>query len=926
MMLRAREILAITLLVLISMINLDPTAALADAPQTLDPRNGTWHIGLDKLWGINAKGEGRRLDIYPVFVDGKWVNALATAREFNTSIHLIEESDVRVDLDAGTVKGKIKLLVTPDTWIPKDGQAFYIEAEIDGKLNRENEKATTISGSYKAWRTDGQPIYDDVKVVEANLIGACGHTELGWEDSRWSFSMNQVVDPDELDHDLITLELGIAAGKVNWGRLGITPSSRWPTVRQYSIDVSPFAPVGTAGIVKGSVIVTGRHLHPGGDPATQYRLDIEARRVQGLTGGKATITRLDDNDQPTAETWIAAGRGGASKGGGAGDGSRGRLWTDELNTDPWWMPVKNHKAVAAGEHPRLLFRKSDLPRLRERAQTETGQQIIAQLRHLLGSDGEALPTRFNETPAHNHNKSPKLPDGTFTTWHAAGFGFLYQLTGDKKYAELAKGCVEMMLEGKMDIDNRYGWATPGTDLRCGSVLAAMAYAYDFCYDAWPEDFRRKIALEIQDFDKVTASAAAGAQQRNLDPATTDIKKLVGRTGYPPGSNHYGSLIGGTGVALLAILGDPGVDDDFVKARLAEIESNIPRMLDLGFGDAGFYAEGLPPSRLSTNGGLMELFHALRSAAGRDYIASPRQNAQWLTLRWVPHLGGNNSAQYPNRGTYGDDRFYQKGGLSGGGDFAFGFGAIPAKYQPALLWTYENTLKQAEIKEKGRPLFDAERYPHRAIYAFLNWPIDQKPVNPAELLPLTVVDRIHGYVIARNRYKDNDDLIVTHHLYSGPRGYYAVKDGKRLGDRPGVLRIWGHGLRTEMTTNTGDGHITAFAYAQDGSFTMTQRGSYAPTGLAVDFSQASGAQLVIVAIGDGALTRNGIRKERAHRSDSASLHRQEIEVAGTKAYVLTLQTGQTPEIKVDGKTLHVGKQTFAWDGQTLTMGQFTPVAE
>ncbi len=41
-----------------------------------------------------------------------------------------------------------------------------------------------------------------------------------------------------------------------------------------------------------------------------------------------------------------------------------------------------------------------------------------------------------------------------------------------------------------------------------------------------------------------------------------------------------------GVALLAILDDPGTDSSFVRARLAEIESNLPRMLTLGVGDAG----------------------------------------------------------------------------------------------------------------------------------------------------------------------------------------------------------------------------------------------------------------------------------------------------------------------------------------------------
>ena len=35
----------------------------------------------------------------------------------------------------------------------------------------------------------------------------------------------------------------------------------------------------------------------------------------------------------------------------------------------------------------------------------------------------------------------------------------------------------------------------------GAILAGVAYAYDFCYDAWPEDFRKKVALEIQNYKK-----------------------------------------------------------------------------------------------------------------------------------------------------------------------------------------------------------------------------------------------------------------------------------------------------------------------------------------------------------------------------------------------------------------------------------------
>ena len=65
-----------------------------------------------------------------------------------------------------------------------------------------------------------------------------------------------------------------------------------------------------------------------------------------------------------------------------------------------WQPLQ------AGEHPRLLFRAADLPKIRQRAQTPAGQAMIARLKYLLGG-GEAMPSVFNENAP--VNKGPVGP-------------------------------------------------------------------------------------------------------------------------------------------------------------------------------------------------------------------------------------------------------------------------------------------------------------------------------------------------------------------------------------------------------------------------------------------------------------------------------------------------------------------------------------
>jgi hypothetical protein len=109
-----------------------------------------------------------------------------------------------------------------------------------------------------------------------------------------------------------------------------------------------------------------------------------------------------------------------------------------------------------------------------------------------------MPEHFSKaTKAYDAKQD--LPLGAYTLWHGMGFGMLYQITGEKKYAALGRECVQKAFDGVRDTDDRLSWMGPAEFMRAGPSMSAIAEAYDLCYDGWDPDFRQKVALEIQEW-------------------------------------------------------------------------------------------------------------------------------------------------------------------------------------------------------------------------------------------------------------------------------------------------------------------------------------------------------------------------------------------------------------------------------------------
>ena len=543
------------------------------------------------------------------------------------------------------------------------------------------------------------------------------------------------------------------------------------------------------------------------------------------------------------------------------------LTSSAQDLPPWPSPVTGHVPPKPGEHPRLLFRKSDLPKLRERAKTKEGQAIIARLKTLLGEGGGGLGLDLDDLDAEEDDAKAK----PHTISHVAGYGFLHLITGQKEYADKARQRMEDSMKGIPDDDKRYSWKAPNGALRAGPSLGWHAVGYDLAYEGWSPAFRKKVALEIQKYSRGRHCS---------------LPELVRGSRHMPGSNHWGMQVGGGALAVLAIRGDPGVDNRKIEELIKISQKSMIRNLTEGFGDHGSFAEGDGTGVMSSHISFLPALQAWRVAAGLDYC-SPRPNARWTCLKWVMlTIVRNGKPDFPSRGGY-PQNVWSRGGMSGVGTFCQGFGIVNEEEKPALIWLYNRASRQMDEKANA-PFETASRYPHRCILALVNWPFGLKEKNPAEILPKLVVDEWSGRCMFRNRWQDQDDIIVDAQLKS-TRGWMGVGAGQ--------INVWGLNKKSVFPM-TMAGEPTVLEPGPNGGVVSTEAQS-----LGVDFSGKSGADAVIVMVGTGEAPKTPGKAKT-------------LKVGGDTWTVMTLQNGNAPEITVEDKGIRVGKQKITFTGKKI----------
>lgn len=184
---------------------------------------------------------------------------------------------------------------------------------------------------------------------------------------------------------------------------------------------------------------------------------------------------------------------------------RGKRLTGKSSAERIEVPQRAEDFVPleSGEHPRILFRKSDIPALKKKAKTSIGRLAMEKIK---SEDKNAI-----------------------------ALGVMYQFTGDKKYAKAAIPLVRAKTKER-------GAGAFSTGHIWGERLAYVALAYDLCKDAWDEEF-------------------IGEVQHYINWITERLifrpRSVSAKVNYSPNCNYHAWLRGGAGIGSLALVGDKG---------------------------------------------------------------------------------------------------------------------------------------------------------------------------------------------------------------------------------------------------------------------------------------------------------------------------------------------------------------------------------
>ena len=224
---------------------------------------------------------------------------------------------------------------------------------------------------------------------------------------------------------------------------------------------------------------------------------------------------------------------------------------------------------------------------------------------------------------------------------------------------------------------------------------------------------------------------------------------------------------------MAIDQEPGINQEQIDTWLRVAKINTIRNASVGFGNGGVFAEGDGTGSMATYISFLSSLQAWRNVKGLDMVNNGRPNIPMMTLKWLymtqvkesealaridgaPLVGTESGFSTPFAANT-KHNVWGRDGLSGSGYFAHGFGALLPEQQSAWRWFYDHSFAKID-QALGMPYDTVSIYPHLSVSSFINWPLDQEPVNPAEVLPKIYVDSEAGFIAGRSSWGKPTDFV------------------------------------------------------------------------------------------------------------------------------------------------------------------------
>ncbi len=397
--------------------------------------------------------------------------------------------------------------------------------------------------------------------------------------------------------------------------------------------------------------------------------------------------------------------------------------------------------VPTGEHPRLMFTKADLPKIRARTKTTLGKDMVdklkkeaAVLKRILAKKDAKSQNRLRLDVV---NKFSKLQKQTRMA------ALLYILTGDKQYGELAKKVFVLWLDclAKKGANSTGNWGEP-----------EFSMVYDWIYDlltpAERQDarkiFQRSINKDlVKLFDKVWWMSGPSATLRNS-------------------INWTPIFSSGIALTAMAVEGEVEVPDAIMEQSVKHMRN----FLNNGIALDGAMYEGLTyPTGYGTDRTPYMLV-ALK-LRGIDLINTTNVGKvpYWFAYEMLP-WGGEGQAMNKGTGNFDSGTFTTY--------LASEFGGIAN-------WIYYNAAGHDPGVDRTEPTI-----------AFING-IPEKSPNPPADLPLSHHFSTNGKVICRSGWGPRDAHYVfcvtplgAGHSHADQGTFCYADDGVNFAADSGVL--------------------------------------------------------------------------------------------------------------------------------------------